>query len=193
VLGKSCQYSENDHLEILNTYLDGKSFQFTALEHAFVMQAQMMDVSVVGHAWLIPAHSICLPHALPFEMSHVYVMKFAFLVPAVMGQCICNIDTNYPCADDEVSIYKTTLIQATLPTHQSVRNHVFIRNLLTSGLDSGSSWLDGVNGILMQQEPDLPKQDYWNRRAIASLANTLITVVEPVPTPLLSSMLLLQL
>jgi hypothetical protein len=53
--------------------------------------------------------------------------------------------------------------------------------------------LDGVNGILMQQEPILPKQDDWNRRAIASLANTLITVVEPVPMPLLSSMLLLQL
>jgi hypothetical protein len=70
---------------------------------------------------------------------------------------------------------------------------LFIRNLPTSGLGSGSSWLDGVNGILMQQEPDSPKQDYWNRRAIASLANTLITVVEPVPTPLLSSMLLLQL
>jgi hypothetical protein len=68
-----------------------------------------------------------------------------------------------------------------------------IRNLPTSGLDSGSSWLDGVNGILMQQEPDSPKQDYWNQRAIASLANTLITVVEPVPTPLLSSMPLLQL
>jgi hypothetical protein len=68
-----------------------------------------------------------------------------------------------------------------------------IRNLPTSGLDSGSSWLDGVNGILMQQEPDSPKQDYWNRRAIASLANTLITVMEPVPTPLLSSMPLLQL
>jgi hypothetical protein len=68
-----------------------------------------------------------------------------------------------------------------------------IRNLLTSGLDSGSSWLDGVNGILMQQEPNLLKQDYWNRRAIASFANTLITVVEPVPMPLLSSMLLLQL
>jgi hypothetical protein len=67
------------------------------------------------------------------------------------------------------------------------------RNLSTSGLDSGSSWLGGVNGILMQQEPNSPKQDYWNRRAIASLANTLITVVEPVPTPLLSSMLLLQL
>jgi hypothetical protein len=29
-------------------------------------------------------------------------------------------------------------------------------------LDSGSSWSDGVNGILMQQEPNLPKQDYWN-------------------------------
>jgi hypothetical protein len=29
-------------------------------------------------------------------------------------------------------------------------------------LDSGSSWLDGVNGILKQQEPDSPKQDYWN-------------------------------
>jgi hypothetical protein len=27
----------------------------------------------------------------------------------------------------------------------------------------------------MQQEPNLPKQDYWNRRAIASLANTLIS------------------
>jgi hypothetical protein len=67
------------------------------------------------------------------------------------------------------------------------------RNLSTSRLDSGSSWLDGVNGILMQQEPDLPKQDYWNRRAIASLANTLITVMELVPTPLLSSMPLLQL
>jgi hypothetical protein len=39
----------------------------------------------------------------------------------------------------------------------------------------------------MQQEPNLPKQDYWNRRAIASLANTLFTVVEPVPMPLLSS------
>jgi hypothetical protein len=64
---------------------------------------------------------------------------------------------------------------------------------LDSRLDSGSSWLDGVNGILMQQEPNSPKQDYWNQRAIASLANTLITVVEPVPTPLLSSMLLLQL
>jgi hypothetical protein len=60
-------------------------------------------------------------------------------------------------------------------------------------LDSGSSWLDGVNGILIQQEPNSPKQDYWNWRAIASLANTLITVVEPVPMPLLSSMLLLQL
>jgi hypothetical protein len=47
-----------------------------------------------------------------------------------------------------------------------------IRNLSTSGLDSGSSWSDGVNGILMQQEPNLLKQDYWNRRAIASLANT---------------------
>jgi hypothetical protein len=67
------------------------------------------------------------------------------------------------------------------------------RNLPTSGLDSGSSWLDGVNGILMQQEPDSPKQDYWNRRAIASLANTSIRVVEPVPMPLLSSMPLLQL
>jgi hypothetical protein len=67
------------------------------------------------------------------------------------------------------------------------------RNLLTSGLDSGSSWSDGVNGILMQQEPNSPKQDYCNRRAIASLANTLITVVEPVPMPSLSSMLLLQL
>jgi hypothetical protein len=44
-------------------------------------------------------------------------------------------------------------------------------------LDSGSSWLDGVNGILMQQEPNSPKQDYWNQRAIASLANTLFTVV----------------
>jgi hypothetical protein len=33
----------------------------------------------------------------------------------------------------------------------------------------------------MQQEPNSPKQDCWNRRAIASLANTLITVVEPVP------------
>jgi hypothetical protein len=72
---------------------------------------------------------------------------------------------------------------------QSVAN----RNLLTSGLDSGSSWLNGVNGILMQQEPNSPKQDYWNRRAIASLANTLVTVVEPVPMPSLSSMLLLQL
>jgi hypothetical protein len=41
--------------------------------------------------------------------------------------------------------------------------------------------LDGVNSILKQQEPNLPKQDYSNRRAIASLANTLITVVEPVP------------
>jgi hypothetical protein len=60
-------------------------------------------------------------------------------------------------------------------------------------LDSGSSWLDGVNGILMQQEPNSPKQDYWNQRAIASLANTLFTVVEPVPKPLLSSMLLIQL
>jgi hypothetical protein len=44
--------------------------------------------------------------------------------------------------------------------------------------------LDGVNGILMHQELNSPKQDYWNRRAIASLANTLITVVEPVPMPL---------
>jgi hypothetical protein len=45
----------------------------------------------------------------------------------------------------------------------------------------------------MQQELNLLKQDYWNQRAIASLANNLITVVEPVPMPLLSSMLLLQL
>jgi hypothetical protein len=60
-------------------------------------------------------------------------------------------------------------------------------------LDSGSPWLDGVNGILMQQEPNSPKKDYWNQRAIASLANTLITVMEPVPMPLLSSILLLQL
>jgi hypothetical protein len=37
-----------------------------------------------------------------------------------------------------------------------------IRNLSTSGLDSGSSWSDGVNGILMQQEPNWLKQDYWN-------------------------------
>ena len=35
-----------------------------------------------------------------------------------------------------------------------------------------SSCLDGVNGILMQQEPNSPKQDYWNQRAIASLANS---------------------
>jgi hypothetical protein len=74
-----------------------------------------------------------------------------------------------------------------------VEEKVTIRNLSTSGLDSGSSWLDGVNGILMQQEPDSPKQDYWNQRAIAFLANTLITVMEPVTTPLLSSMPLLQL
>jgi hypothetical protein len=53
--------------------------------------------------------------------------------------------------------------------------------------------LDGVNGILMQQELHSPKQDYWNQRAIASLANTLIKVMEPVPIPLLPSMLLLQL
>jgi hypothetical protein len=57
----------------------------------------------------------------------------------------------------------------------------------------GSSWLDGVNGILMQQETNSLKQDFWNRTAIASLANTLITVMEPVPMPFLSSMLLLQL
>jgi hypothetical protein len=85
----------------------------------------------------------------------------------------------------------------TSPLYLSVLQHFGgdedIRNLPTSGLDSGSSWLGGVNGILMQQEPDSPKQDYWNRRAIASLANTLITVMEPVPTPLLSSMPLLQL
>jgi hypothetical protein len=68
-----------------------------------------------------------------------------------------------------------------------------IRNLSTSGLDSGSFWSDDVNGILMQQEPNSPKQDYWKQRAIASLANTLITVMEPVPMPSLSSMLLLQL
>jgi hypothetical protein len=36
-------------------------------------------------------------------------------------------------------------------------------------------------------------EDYLNQRAIASLANTLITVMEPVPMPLLSCMLLLQL
>jgi hypothetical protein len=53
--------------------------------------------------------------------------------------------------------------------------------------------MDGVNGILMQQEPNSPKQDYWNQRAIASLVNTLFTVMEPVPTSLLSSMLLLHL
>jgi hypothetical protein len=39
-------------------------------------------------------------------------------------------------------------------------------------LDSGSTWLDGVNGILMQQEPNLSKQDYWNRSALL-----------PLPTP----------
>jgi hypothetical protein len=33
--------------------------------------------------------------------------------------------------------------------------------LLTAS-DSGSSWSDGVNVILMQQEPNSPKQDYWN-------------------------------
>jgi hypothetical protein len=53
--------------------------------------------------------------------------------------------------------------------------------------------LNGVDGILMQQEPNSPKQDYWNQRAITFLANTLIAVMEPVPMPLLSSMLLLQL
>jgi hypothetical protein len=47
--------------------------------------------------------------------------------------------------------------------------------------------LDGVNDILMQQEPNSLKQDYWNQRAIASLANTLFTVVGPVPMPLLLS------
>jgi hypothetical protein len=38
------------------------------------------------------------------------------------------------------------------------------RNLSTSGLYSGAggSWFDGVNGTLMQQEPDSLKQDYWN-------------------------------
>jgi hypothetical protein len=69
----------------------------------------------------------------------------------------------------------------------------FYQKSLAFRLDSGSSWLDGVNGILMQQEPNSPKQDYWNWRAIASLANTLLTVVEPVPKPLLSCMLLLHL
>jgi hypothetical protein len=91
--------------------------------------------------------------------------------------------------DKEVSVKVTFMLFGNHCCHPLV----VIRNLPTSGLDSGSSWLDGVNGILMQQEPDSPKQDYWNRRAIASLANTLITVVEPVPTPLLSSMPLLQL
>jgi hypothetical protein len=65
-------------------------------------------------------------------------------------------------------------------------------DLKKSHFDSRSRVPD-VNGILMQQEPDSPKQDYWNQRAIASLANTLFTVVEPVPMPLLFSMLLLQL
>jgi hypothetical protein len=37
-----------------------------------------------------------------------------------------------------------------------------------------------VNGILMQHELNSPKQDYWNRRAIASLANTVITVVDKI-------------
>jgi hypothetical protein len=66
--------------------------------------------------------------------------------------------------------------------HQNRNNQrIAIRDLLIwqkspdLRLDSGSSWLDGVNGILMQQEPNSPKQDYWNRRAIASLANTLFT------------------
>jgi hypothetical protein len=52
------------------------------------------------------------------------------------------------------------------PDFGSISFHLFwvgpIRNLLTSGLDSGSSWLDDVNGILMQQELDSLKQDYWN-------------------------------
>jgi hypothetical protein len=52
-----------------------------------------------------------------------------------------------------------------------VRTLLVNRNLSTSGFGSGSSWLDDVNGILMQQELNLPKQDYWNRRAIASLAS----------------------
>jgi hypothetical protein len=43
---------------------------------------------------------------------------------------------------------------------------------LNFGLDSGSTWLDGVNGILMQQEPNSPKQDYWNRGLLL-----------PLPTP----------
>jgi hypothetical protein len=105
VLGKSCQYSENDHVEILNTYLDGKSFHFTALEHAFVMKAQMMDVSVVGHAcssWHIQYASLmlcplrwamCMWWSLPFwylqlwgnasvtlpQTIPVLMMKLAFI------------------------------------------------------------------------------------------------------------------
>jgi hypothetical protein len=64
------------------------------------------------------------------------------------------------------SMYSTSVKQK-LMTRSSTEAEVVDRNLPTSGLGSGSSWLDGVNGILMQQEPDLPKQDYWNRRAIA--------------------------
>jgi hypothetical protein len=37
--------------------------------------------------------------------------------------------------------------------------HCFYQKSLDFRLDSGSSWLDGVNGILMQQEPNLLKQE----------------------------------
>jgi hypothetical protein len=41
----------------------------------------------------------------------------------------------------------------------AIRDWLIYQKSLDSRLDSGSSWLDGVNGILMQQEPNSPKQD----------------------------------
>jgi hypothetical protein len=51
-------------------------------------------------------------------------------------------------------------------------------------------WL--TSSLLMQQKLYSPKQDYRNRRAISSLADTLSTVVEPVLSSILSTMPLLQ-
>jgi hypothetical protein len=100
------------------------------------------------------------------------MMKWAIALALLTLSQWCTLTVMWWCGDVILAIYQKSL---------------------DFRLDSGSSWFDGVNSILMQQEPNSPKQDYWNRRAIASLANTLFTVVESVPTPLLSSMLLLQL
>jgi hypothetical protein len=148
------------------------------ISHHFIHMKCCNNISGMGTPHTCQYHDVpinplqrCV-HWCCHNLSSICMMSCLMVYPIF---CKTSNRTNHRC-DDSLGpgivegLPHLRRALSTLPKWL-FHNHPYQKSL-DFRLDSGSSWLDCVNGILMQQEPNLLKQDYWNQKAIASLANT---------------------